>query len=117
MKAEATRWVSPTDRPTVVNVLGVDEYVYASIGPPRSGMVIGIVDYTRGAHGVVHARLLELVPGRSGKAYADWLKDRGGEFTAGIKTAALDPFSGYATRSGTNCTKPSRSWMPPCREA
>jgi transposase len=54
------------------------------------------VDHTRDAHGVVHARLLDLVPGRSGKAYADWLKERGEEFTAGIKTAALDPFRGYA---------------------
>jgi transposase len=58
-------------------------------------MVTGIVDHTRDANGVVHARLLDLVPGRSGKAYADWLKDRGKEFTAGIKTAALDPFRGY----------------------
>lgn len=31
-----------------------------------------------------------------GKAYAGWLKDRGPGFTAGIKTAALDPFRGYA---------------------
>jgi hypothetical protein len=59
-------------------------------------MVTGIVDHTRDAHGVVHARLLDLVPGRSGKTYADWLKDRGTDFTAGIKTAALDPFRGYA---------------------
>lgn len=34
-------------------------------------MLTGIVDYTRDAHGVVHAWLLDLVPGRSGKAYAD----------------------------------------------
>jgi hypothetical protein len=40
--------------------------------------------------------LLDLVPGRSGKAYADWIKARGIGFTAGIKTAALDPFRGYA---------------------
>ena len=54
------------------------------------------MDHSRDARGVVHARLLDLVPGRSGKAYADWLKDRGTGFTAGIKTAALDPFRGYA---------------------
>jgi transposase len=54
------------------------------------------VDHTRDADGTVHARLLDLVPGRSGKAYADWLNDRGNGFTAGIKTAALDPFRGYA---------------------
>lgn len=45
---------------------------------------------------MVHARLLDFVPRRSGKAYADWLKDRGTGFSAGIKTAALDPFPGYA---------------------
>lgn len=55
-------------------------------------MVAGIVDHTRD----VHARLLDLVPGRSGKAYADWPKDRGTGFTAGIRTAALDPLRGYA---------------------
>ncbi|BCW77941.1 hypothetical protein NicSoilB11_42660 (plasmid) [Arthrobacter sp. NicSoilB11] len=45
---------------------------------------------------MVHAKLLDLVPGRSGKAYTDWLKEQGGEFTAGIKTLALDPFRGFA---------------------
>ncbi|GGI02794.1 ISL3 family transposase [Arthrobacter liuii] len=83
-------------RLTGVNALGVDEHVWSHTGPPGSGMVTGIVDHTRDAHGLVHARLLDLVPGRSGKAYADWLKDRGAGFTAGIKTAALDPFRGYA---------------------
>ena len=34
-------------------------------------MVTGIVDHARDAHDVVHARLLDLVPGQSGKAYAD----------------------------------------------
>ncbi|GAA1118395.1 transposase [Arthrobacter flavus] len=59
-------------------------------------MVTGIVDHTRDSDGVVHARLLDLVPGRSGKAYATWLTDQGPDFTIGIKTAALDPFRGYA---------------------
>ena len=35
------------------------------------------------------------MPGRSGKAYADWLRSRGNAFTAGIGTATLDPFRGY----------------------
>ena len=94
MEAEATRRLSMTRRLTGVNALGVDEHVWSHIGPSGSGMVTGIVDHTRDAKGVVHARLLDLVPGRSGKAYADWLKDRGVEFHAGIKTAALDPFRG-----------------------
>lgn len=72
-------------------------------------MVTGIVDHTRDAHGMVLARLLDLVPGRSGKTYADWLKDRGTGFTAGIKIAALEPFRGYANTIGDDCLKPSRS--------
>ncbi|MDQ0078479.1 hypothetical protein J2S97_003678 [Arthrobacter oryzae] len=79
-----------------MDALGVDEHVSSHTGPPGTGMVTGIVDHTRDVNGVVHARLLDLVPGRSGKAYADWLKERGTEFTAGIRTAALDPFRGYA---------------------
>ncbi len=41
------------------------------------------------------ARLLDLVPGRSGAAYADWLKARNEAFRAGITVATLDPFHGY----------------------
>lgn len=93
---EAARRIAATDRLEGVDALGVDEHVWSHSGPPGTGMVTGIVDHTRDAHGTVHARLLDLVPGRSGKAYADWLKDRGTGFTAGIKTAALDPFRGYA---------------------
>ncbi len=34
----------------------------------------GMVDLTRDAEGNTGARLLDLVPGRSGAAYAKWLK-------------------------------------------
>ena len=54
-----------------------------------------MVDLTRDQHGRTHARLLDLVPGRSKKAYADWLTERGADFRAGIEVAALDPFGGY----------------------
>jgi len=37
------------------------------------------------------------VPGRAGAAYADWLDERGEDFRAGVKVAALDPFQGYKT--------------------
>ncbi len=39
---------------------------------------------------------LDVVPGRSGTAYAGWLKDQSNTFTTGIKHACLDPFRGYA---------------------
>lgn len=41
--------------------------------------------------------MLDLVPGRFGKAYATWLKERGERFRDGVEVAALDPFSGYKT--------------------
>jgi transposase len=58
-----------------------------------------MVDLTRhpGNDGdlVVRARLLDLVPGRSGEAYRTWLTERGEAFRSGIEIATLDPFHGY----------------------
>jgi transposase len=51
---------------------------------------------TRDQHGCLQARLLDVVPDRSGTAYASWLADRPAEFVAGVQQAALDPFRGYA---------------------
>lgn len=96
IRPEAERRTSSMDRLRGINALGVDEHKWSHTGPPGTGMVTGIIDHTRDANGKVRARLLDLVEGRSGAAYADWLKDRGTEFTAGIKTATLDPFRGYA---------------------
>ena len=45
--------------------------------------------------GHIRARLLDLVPGRSGERYTDWLKQRGEAFRAGVEIATLDPFHGY----------------------
>ena len=41
------------------------------------------------------ARLLDLVPGRSGQAYKSWLTDRGQAFRDGVQIATLDPFRVY----------------------
>ena len=80
--------------------LGVDEHVWhhtpakaATKGPT---MLTGMVDLTRDARGQVRARLLDLVPGRTGKAYADWLTERTEQFRDGVQVATLDPFRGYA---------------------
>ena len=60
-----------------------------------------MVDLTRHPHPkkpekmVVRARLLDLVPGRSGPVYKAWLLDRGPEFRCGIEVATLDTFHGY----------------------
>jgi len=69
-----------------------------------------MVDLTRDQHGRVRARLLDLVPGRSGKAYADWLNARGEAFRKRVQVATLDPFHGY--KGTTNSPTPSPSSTP-----
>ena len=78
-----------------VQVIGVDEHIWHHRDPRRRGpkALTGMVDLTRGPHPT--ARLLDLVPGRSGKAYRDWLDERGETFREGIQIATLDPFQGY----------------------
>ena len=56
----------------------------------------GMVDLTPDPDtGRPQARLLDLVPGRSGKTYSDWLEERGEDFKDGVEVATLDPFHGY----------------------
>jgi transposase len=97
VEAEAKRRVADPARLQGVDTLGVDEHIWR---PSRIGdadrAVTGMVDLTRDANGRLRARLLDVVPGRSGTAYAGWLKQQSQAFTAGIKHAALDPFRGYA---------------------
>ncbi|MGH8939060.1 MAG: ISL3 family transposase, partial [Actinomycetes bacterium] len=85
-----------------VSALGVDEHVWhhVSTKPIEDGgrgpkELTGMVDLSRDSKGKTRARLLDLVPGRSGAAYAEWLKARNETFRAEIKVATLDPFHGY----------------------
>ena len=87
-----------------VSTLGVDEHIWhhVSTKAPEDGgrgpkELTGMVDLTCDENGQVRARLLDLVPGRTRAAYADWLTQRGEEFTAGVEVATLDPFQGYKT--------------------
>ena len=85
-----------------VTSLGVDELIwhYGDVRERGPKELTGMVDLTRDQAGRVHARLLDLVPGRSKKAYTDWLLDRGVDFRARIEVAALDPFGGYKSAIG-----------------
>jgi transposase len=96
VKAEAERRTTIDGRLSGVDALGFDEHVWTHTGFTGSGMVASLIDHTRNANGVVHVRLLDLVEGRSGKTYADWLKAQTPQFRTGIKTATLDPFRGFA---------------------
>lgn len=80
-----------------VTTLGVDEHVWHHSSRKKYGPkeLTGMVDLTRDAEGKTRARLLDLVPGRSGPVYKAWLSERGSDFTAGIKVATSDAFGGY----------------------
>ena len=70
VETEAARRISEPARLAGVSVLGVDVHVWRSsrIGDPHRA-VTGIVDLTRDLEGNLHARLLDVVPGRSGTAF------------------------------------------------
>ena len=80
-----------------VTSLGVDEHIWHHVDERRRGpkALTGMVDLTPDQTGHTKARLLDLVPGRSGKAYADWLTARGVGFRTRVSVATLDPFHGY----------------------
>ncbi|MFT3798952.1 ISL3 family transposase [Microbacterium sp.] len=82
-----------------VTTLGVDEHIWHHVDPRKRGPkeLTGMVDLSRDSTGKTRARLLDLVPGRSGKAYASWLDQRGDAFRRNVEVAALDPFAGYKT--------------------
>jgi transposase len=73
-----------------VDAMGLDETRFLAATPThRTEYVTGFVDLDR-------ARLLDIVPGRSGQAVRDWLGRRPADWLAGIDVVALDPFRGYA---------------------
>lgn len=81
-----------------VTTLGVDEHIWHHTFPHKGKgpkEFTGMVDLTKNRGGRISARLLDLVPGRSGRAYGDWLHARGPQFRNGIQIATLDPFRGY----------------------
>lgn len=87
---------------TGVSRLGVDEHVWhhvselpVDVGGRGPKQLTGMVDLTPDQDGKPRARLLDLVPGRSGKAYRDWLEQRGTQFKNTVEVATLDPFHGY----------------------
>jgi transposase len=93
-----------------VTALGVDEHVWRHAQPRRrTRCATGIVDLG----GVGRPpRLLDVVPGRTGKVYADWIAAREQGWRDRIAVAALDPFRGYATALATQLPGATRCWTP-----
>ena len=84
-----------------VAALGVDETAYlAATSTHGTEFATGLVDLTRPPG--TPARLLDVVPGRSGGVLSSWLRARDPQWRTGVRVAALDPFRGYATALRTH---------------
>jgi transposase len=97
MRLVARRGAPIVDDPArlaAVSAVGVDETAFlAATGQHPTLFATGVADLTPGRP----ARLLDVLPGRSGAVLAGWLAQRPPQWTAQIVTASLDPFRGYAT--------------------
>ena len=95
VRAHGTPRVDARQRLDGVAVLGVDETAFQAASATRStSFVTGIVDLTRRHR---PARLLDVVADRSASALVSWMGQRSSAWRAGIVTAALDPYRGYAS--------------------
>jgi transposase len=79
-----------------VQVIGVDEHCWRHT---RKGdkFVTVIIDLTPVREGTGPARLLDMVEGRSKKAFKTWLAERSQAWRAGVQVVAMDGFSGFKT--------------------
>jgi transposase len=79
-----------------VAVIGVDEHVWRHT---RRGdkYVTVIIDLTPVRDKTGPARLLDMVEGRSKKAFADWLAQRPQDWRDRVEVVAMDGFSGFKT--------------------
>ena len=79
-----------------VKVVGVDEHVWRHT---RRGdkYVTVIIDLTPVRDGTGPSRLLDVVEGRSKKAFKDWLAERDQAWRDGIEVVAMDGFAGFKT--------------------
>ena len=109
--------VDDPDRLDDVTALGVDEHVWQHAGRDRRiAFGTGIVDLFPVAGGR-SARLLDVIPGRTGTVDAAWIAEREQAWRGRIELAALDPFRGYATALAHQAAAgdPGAGCLP-CRE-
>ncbi len=77
--------VDDANRLGSITALGIDEHVWAHARPRRATrFATGIVDISTGRP----PRLLDVVPGRTGKVYADWLTARDDSWREQVRVAA-----------------------------
>ncbi|WP_307782766.1 ISL3 family transposase [Tenggerimyces flavus] len=84
-----------------VTAVGVDEHVFGARGPVQwMRFCTTIVDVGRG-------KLLDVLPGRTGRIVSDWFAHRDPAWRAGIQAAVCDPLRSY--RSGLRTGLPQAS--------
>jgi transposase len=72
------------------SAIGLDETSFLAANASHPTLLVsGFVDLDR-------HRLIDVVPGRSAEAVATWLRAKPPRWLAGITTAVIDPYSGYA---------------------
>jgi transposase len=72
------------------SAIGVDETSFLAANATHPTLVVsGFVDLD-------HHRLIDVVPGRSAVAVTSWLATKPAAWLAGIETAVIDPYAGYA---------------------
>ena len=76
-----------------VKTVGVDEHVWRHAAKGGRYVTV-IVDLTPRKHGRP-ARLLDMVEGRSERAFAQWLSGRPQSFRDNVRVVAMDAFAGY----------------------
>ncbi len=79
-----------------VTAIGVDEHVWRHT---RRGdkLVTVIIDLTAVRDGTGPARLLDMVEGRSKRAFKSWLADRDEAWRDAVDVVAMDGFTGFKT--------------------
>ena len=88
--------IEDPDRFDGVMVIGVDEHVWRHT---RRGdkYVTVIIDLTPVRDGTGPARLLDMVEGRSKRAFKTWLADRPRSWRDAVEVVAMDGFTGFKT--------------------
>ncbi|NNG37657.1 ISL3 family transposase [Nakamurella aerolata] len=88
--------IDDPDRLDGVKVIGVDEHVWRHT---RKGdkYVTVIIDLTPVRDKTGPARLLDMVQGRSKKAFTDWLQQREPAWRNELQVVAMDGFTGFKT--------------------
>ncbi len=90
-----------------VRGLGVDEHPWQHANAHRSTQfATGIVDLTPGRT----ARLLDVVPGRSGTVYGNWIAQRGDAWRACVRVARWIRSGAISTRYAPTCPTPLMCW-------